>query len=705
MPGFLRRLTVAVAGLTFLNFQVAAVEARPGPNQVELVFEGNTAKSETTLRQAAAVQLADFEHNGQRRADVDDAAFQMESAYRKDGYAFAKVDYEISQTAGVAAVAFKIEEGPQVLVDKITITGNQAVDSAVIESLLRGDHLTIFGETGFPFVKSDIESAIESVRDLYLGLGFLDVGVQGPQYTFRHDRTRVDIAGRIDEGPRYRVRRVAFSGNIPADAEPALDGLTREVVEQPYTRRLDLVVQARAGEILGNLGYPEAAIDVHYRLPAGPGPVELDVEIEKGPLVTIQDVRIQGVEQTQEEFIRKRLKLKPGDRFNLALQRESSSELFKSGVFSKCDIGLEKTEDPGQRVLVVKVEEAQSQEVYLEPGWGSYEQLMMKVGYRHKNLFGSALSWNTGVSGSSKAQGVSSTLTDPWFFDTDLRGDLTTFADHREEPAFTRRDYGGSFFLTKELNPAFSLTGGYTLRNTRLSDLGVSVQEENFQQNYDFSSIKLQIAYDTRNDLFFPTTGQKAFTAVEQAESWLGGDVNFTRLTLGSRVFFRIADATVLCLRYDTGLIIPGRDDLTVPPAERFFNGGENTVRSFKEFKLGPRDSSGKPTGGNGYNVLGAELRHRLIGNFTGSIFVDMGNVSPNRTRSAEGESAYRSRGQVISDTLSDFLRGFRPAVGCGLQYQLPIGPVRVDVGFNPDRERSRDEDLYVVHVSIGMAF
>lgn len=213
-------------------------------------------------------------------------------------------------------------------------------------------------------------------------------------------------------------------------------------------------------------------------------------------------------------------------------------------------------------MLVVKVEEAQSQEVYLEPGWGSYEQLVMKVGYRHKNLFGSALSWNTGVSGSSKAQGVSSTLMGPWFFDTDLRGDLTTFADHREEPAFTRRDYGGSFFLTKALNPAFSLTGGYTLRNTRLSDLGVSVQEENFQQNDDFSSIKLQIAYDTRNDLFFPTTGQKVFSAAEQAESWLGGDVNFTRSTLGSRVFFRIADAAVLCLRYDTGLIIPGRDDL-----------------------------------------------------------------------------------------------------------------------------------------------
>ena len=437
---------MALAGLAVLNLQTLALSARPDSGRVQLVFQGNLAKSEATLRQAAEDQLADFEHKGQRGADLDDAAFQMESAYRKDGYAFARVNYEISQTGGLTTVVFKIEEGPRVLVDSITITGNQAVDRSAIESPLRGDHLTIFGETGFPFVRPDIESAVETVRGFYLGLGFLDVVVEVPQCTFHHDRTRVDIAIRIDEGTRYQVRRVTFSGDVPADAKRELDGLTHEVVEQYYTRRLDLVIKARAGEIFGNLGYPEAAINVHHQLPAGPGAVDLDVDIAKGPLVTIQDIRIQGVEQTREAFIRKRLKLKPGDRYNLALERESSSELFKSGVFSKCDIELEKTGDPGQRVLVVKAEEALSQEVYVEPGWGSYEQLMMKVGYRHRNLFGSAFSWNTGVSGSRKAQGVSSTLSDPWFLDTDLRADLTGFADHREEPAFTRRDYGGSFF-------------------------------------------------------------------------------------------------------------------------------------------------------------------------------------------------------------------------------------------------------------------
>jgi outer membrane protein assembly complex protein YaeT len=701
----MRRLVFALTGLAVLFLQTALLSARPDSAGVQMVFQGNVATSEATLREAAEEQLADFELKGLRRADLDDAAFQMESVYRRDGYAFAKVDYETVPTDALTTVSFKIDEGPRVLVDRITISGHQAVDRPAIEKFLRGDRLSVFGETGYPFVRSEVESAVESIRGFYLALGYLDVGIQAPDYTFHHDRARVGIDIRIDEGIRYWVRRMTFTGDLPVEVIPALEDLQRELIKQPYTQRLDLTLQGRAKEIFGNWGYSEAAIEVSGRVAEASGSVDLEAKADSGPLVTIQSIRIQGLERAREEFVLRRLKLMPGDRFSLALQRESSSELFKSGVFSRCDIELEQTAEPGQRVLVVKVEEAPSQEVYLQPGWGSYEQLMVKLGYRHTNLLGTALAWNTGVSGSDKAQGVSSTLTDPWFLDTDLRADLTGFADHREEPAFTRRDYGGSFFLTKDLNPALALSGGYTLRNTGLSNLSATLREEDFDQNYDFTSIKLQVTYDTRNDLFFPTTGQRAFTAVEQADTWMGGDLNFTRLTLGARAYFRMAEATVLGLRYDTGLIIPGRENLTLPPAERFFNGGENTVRSFKESELGPTDGSGKPTGGYGVNVLSVELRQRLIGDFTGSLFFDLGNVSPNRTRFAEGESDYRNRDQIISDTFADFFRGFRPAVGCGLQYQLPVGPVRLDVGFNPDREKSRNEDLYVVHFSIGMAF
>jgi outer membrane protein assembly complex protein YaeT len=683
--------------------QAETREARPAPAE-DVTFVGNRSKSDAALRQAARPELSRYADQGRRPADIDDAAFRMEQAYRRDGYAFARVGYDLP-AAGGGAVVFRVHEGPRVYVDRVAVTGNDAIDTPTILTLLRGEHAGLLHGGRTPFVRAEIEAAVSDLRDLYLERGYRDAEVADPTFTFRDGDSLVDVALAVREGEAYRVRRLTIAGDPPADARERLSRLERDVIGRPYTPRVDLVIRSEAAEILGTLGYPDATVTVDSATPEGPGPVDLDATIASGPLVTIGAVRVDGAGRTREEFILKRMKLQPGERYDLTLQNESYAELFKTGIFRRLDIALEPTGDPGRRDLVVRVDEADTREVYLEPGYGSYEGPRARAGYRQKNLFGSAIGWSSELTGSIKYQSATSTLSEPFFLDTDLQADLTAFALRREEPAFTRRDHGGSFFVTRRISRSLILTSGYTLRSTDLSDLGAGVSAEDFQQNYDLSSIRVQATSDTRNDLLYPAEGQRTFAAVEQAESWLGGDVNFTRITLGTRVFFPLPAAVVLGLRYDTGFSIPGRGDTTLPPPERFSNGGENTVRSFKEDRLGPRDTSGKPSGGLGYNVLSAELRRAIYENLTGSLFADLGNVSPNRTRQEEGEGSYRSRQQLIADTLGDFFRNFRPAVGFGVQYQLPVGPVRMDVGFNPDRNAKRDEDLYVIHFSLGMAF
>jgi outer membrane protein assembly factor BamA len=259
------------------------------------------------------------------------------------------------------------------------------------------------------------------------------------------------------------------------------------------------------------------------------------------------------------------------------------------------------------------------------------------------------------------------------------------------------------FSLTRNLTDNVLSTAEYMLRSTDITD--VDDFNELSEGNYNYASVKGQLTYDTRNDLFFPTSGQRLFGSAEQADEFLGSGINLTRLTGGLRLFFSLARGTVLGARYTTGLIIPGRDEVTLPLSERFFNGGENTVRSFKESELGPKDPSGNPVGGYGFNVLNLELRQRLIGNLIGTVFLDYGNISPNRSRSERDLQPYESRSDVISDTFDDFFKDFRPGVGFGLQYLLPVGPARLDFAFNPDRRSQDDEDSFVMHFSIGMAF
>jgi len=688
---------------TILFAEIESETASLGSHAI--IFKGNKAISDSELRRTAARELEAFEREGQKISDIDDAAFQMEIAYRKTGHAFARVEYEIKQEGGKKEVTFSIFEGPRVIIRKITFSGNHGIKKDSLLPFFEINRTGFFREGELFFVRSDVELAVDDIRSYYVTKGYLDAAVEKPELKFSEDQNQVDIAITIQEGVQYRIHRIDLHGDVLSEVKDELDRLRWEMIGQPYFNRQKLILQTRILESYGNHGYPLTVIDIDQQLTTESGQVVLEVSIESGPLVTIAEIEIRGNERTRTNFIRKRIRLKPGDKYNLALQKESFRNLYKTGIFAKVNFELEEIKVPGERLLVVIVEESPSKELFFEPGWGSYELLRLRVGFREKNLFGTGLIFGSEATGSLKAQSVLGGLSDLFFLNTDLRADLTAFYNRRLEPSFTREDIGLAFFLTKDLTDNLIGTTGYTIRKTDISNVDVEEEEEGQDKNYDFASVKIQTTYDTRDDLFFPTTGQRAFLSAEQVDKVLGSEVNFTRLTGGVRLFFPLTQSTILGFRYTTGLIIPTRDQVTVPLAERFFNGGENTVRSFKESELGPKDSAGDPVGGNGFNVFNIELRQRIIGNLTGSVFFDYGNVSPNRSRQEEGKPPYERRSDVISDTINDFYTDFRPAVGFGFQYLLPVGPARIDFAFNPDRDRKRDEDSFVFHFSVGMAF
>jgi outer membrane protein assembly complex protein YaeT len=422
--------------------------------------------------------------------------------------------------------------------------------------------------------------------------------------------------------------------------------------------------------------------------------------------MTISDIQVRGNIKTKPDFIRRRVNFKPGDRYSLTGKRDSFRALYRTGLFSKVNLVLEDQGRPGERSLVVSVVEGPSREFYIEPGWGSYELLRLKFGWREKNPLGGGR--NVGIESivSVKSRQVVVNMVDPWFLNTEITADVPLYYSYREEPSFTREDVGVSPSFSRQLSDHVTATAAYTLRNTDISDVDAAAALEDVDtETYNFASIKLQGTYDDRDDPFYPARGRRLSFSIEHADDALGGDITFTRMTAGMRYFYSVNRDTVLGLRYATGFIYPGPGETTVPISERFFNGGENSVRSFKQSELGPKDLSGDPVGGLAYNTINIELRRRLIGDLSGSLFFDLGNVAPNRSISESDGAPPENRSDAVSDTLHDFFNDFRPGIGFGLQYKLPIGPVRCDLAFNPDADDDRDEDDYVFHFSVGMAF
>jgi len=669
-------------------------------------FTGNRHMSDAALRRAAAAELEAFVRNKGREADLVDAVFQMTIHYRQDGYAFARVTYAQNRRDDLMLVVFTVEEGPRVLVESVRFLGDLTVPQADLEALFRPAQSILSLSDVFPYVQSDIEAGAARVRDYYLARGYQDVQVASPRLTYSQDRSRVAVAIPISEGRRYRLTDLRFTGDLPESVDADLRSLRESLLGQAYNRSLRLVVQSRLEEIYGDRGYADMAVAMdEKRLPAPQG-IRLAAAITSGPLVTVDRIAVRGAQKTDPDFIRRRIKFEPGDRYSLTKERASFRALYRTGLFSKVDLFLEATGKSGRRILVAAVTEGPTREFYVEPGWGSYELARLKLGWRQKNPFGEGRTVGLEGSVSTKSRQVVASLTDPWFLNTEITADVPLYYSYREEPSFTREDIGFSPSLSSQLSTHVSASLAYTLRNTDISDVDPLVSLEDFgEDNYNFGSIKFQTTYDDRDDPFYPSRGRRLTFSIEHADSALGGDITFTRLTAGMRYFYAFNPDTVLGLRYATGFIYPGSGETTVPISERFFNGGENSVRSFKESELGPKDLSGDPVGGLAFNTINVELRRRLIGDLSGTLFFDLGNVAPNRSVSEGRRRPPEDRSDAVSDTLDDFFNDFRPGIGGGLQYKLPIGPVRCDLAWNPDADKDRGEDSWVFHFSVGMAF
>lgn len=688
---------LAVAGF---GLALAATAGRAAG--VEIRIEGNRSLSTAELRREAARELERLQPPNPRPSDLDDAAFQMERRYRQEGFAFVEIDFAVEEGGG--CVVFRIREGPRVCVGSISFHGYEAIPRERLLELAEAELPGIGRRGEAPYVRTAIEAIAEALRAEYLESGFHDAVVEALPVRFSEDRSLADLAFRIREGPRWIVDALELTGDLPPEAAGDFAALKRETEGKPLTPRTRALVAARLAAICAESGHPDATAHVaEFRV--APGRMRLEAALQPGPRVTIARVEIRGIERTREGTVRRRVALREGDLYRRSLEEETLHELYRLGIFRSVRIGFAESGEAGRRVLLVTVEESEGREVFVEPGWGSYERLRLSAGVRDKNLFGTARPAALEASASLKAQRLGASLADPRFLDSLWRADLTLAGGRREEPSFTRNEAEIGVSFSYPLAPGLTATAGSALRRTRLSDLSDPEAEPEGRGSYDTSSLRVQLAWDTRDDWFFPSRGQASFAAVEHSDTVFGSEVTFTRLTAGCRLFLPLASETVLALRVRSGFLLPGPKEEGLPAAERFFNGGENSVRSFRESELGPRGASGEPAGGYAATTLSTEVRRRLVGKLSGSLFADLGNVAPNRSRAEEGRAPYRSRREVVRDTARDFLGGFRPALGAGFQLLLPVGPVRLDLAFNPDRDPRRDEDRAAVHLSVGMAF
>lgn len=660
-------------------------------------FRGESAFKEKDLRSELKEQITTIDTYGLTAARGDDAAFFLELFYRKHGYAKVSVRYTIESGD---RLVLDINEGPIVTLGLVNFVGNQHQSAEVLFDYAVGPTRERYSklQSKLPFVAADVEEGADLVHRLYISNGYLDAKVEKPIYHYADDGSRVDATIPITEGRQYSFGQISFSGQTIYGSE-ALQGQMLDLVEQPYTdgrvsdipRRLQTYYRAR--------GYYEAKVDATGNPEAATnGKVPVFVSITPGPLYHFDGVTVKGLEKLRPSYVERRFSKFTGRTYSPDLVDEKFRELMKSGLFTVLQIKPTPIGGDALR-LDVSAEEAKSKEVGLALGYGSYTGAIVGVSYRDRDLFGFGRPISTLAEWSERGYKWEILWEDPYFFDSDFGFKAKLGALTFDFDGYAKFETGLRLDLTRKITKQYEVGLVFSARHVDVTSADIN-RALLGDTSYFVSSIGITQTLDLRDSKVNPSRGLVFDSTFDFATSEIGSSVDFVRSTVRLTYFIPIGPEpapgrpdkrTLLALGARAGIIHPLNGNGTVaeiPIDERFFNGGSTTVRSFGERDLGPHDH-GHSIGGEFFSVFNVEYTFPVYGELLGAVFFDAGNLLPDST-----------------DPFDRVTAGFdnmRYAIGVGLRYKLPIGPVRIDYGYNPDRHAG--EDMGAFSFSFGFAF
>ena len=657
----------------------------PAPVPVTLVIEGNRDIGTAALRGRVEDYLLDLSRDPSRESAVYDAAQEAEDLCRAAGHPIAKVSYvytapvEDGPRPERVAVKLVVDEGPAVTVD-LQLRGNEAFATGELLALWARERSGTFGLGGVLFVEAQLLAFAEQLREFYRGRGHLDAVVTGPhiELDLRAGRAVAEIT--IEEGVVHTIAEVEVAAALRAALG---DELPPAPVGKPYASNDAFAFRDAVRAALRKRGHATPQVELNAEpLAEQPSRWRLLLNGEPGPVSKIASVDIRGNDKTIDAVIRDQLALAPGDTYDGAEIDAALQRLYRTGLFRRVEIEERPLpESPGSLALGIRVDEADSRALEFSSGYGSYEQLRGGLRLEDRNLFGTGRGIALDNRVSLKGYSTALTVTDQDFLFSGSTLTVSSGFYRREEPSFVDEAISTTVAVTKPLVGQLTSRVGYTYRDR--VDAESSAQPVGQLVDFVEGKVFFELRNDQRDDRLFPRSGHAEFLAFERIAPAFGADVDLDRLMLRASVHIGLIDPLHLVLRSEQSLLWPHEGSARVPLQERWFNGGEASVRSFREAQLGPVDADGIAIGGEFRNLFGVELRVPLWRTFEAGVFADAGNV-----------------GVAVQDfSFADM----RYAVGVGLRLLLPIGPVRLDAAFNPD-QRPGDEE-WVLHFSVGYPF
>ena len=641
-----------------------------------------------------------FEEQSVDRDLLMEGVRNMREYFQGRGYFDVQVEFRVrTSNPGEELVEYAIERGERHKLAAVLVEGNRYFSSDTIRERM------YVRPASFPQLRHGryseelLRRDLAAVTALYASNGFRDARVSSKlEHPFRGKGDQMAVRVLVEEGSQWRVGKMELSGPSAEHLE-TVRGLIYQSEGQPFSESNVSIDRDNILDYYFNQGYPGAAFEWSFEAAAEPQRVNLRYLIQEGPRRYVRGVLVSGLERTNPKLVDERVSLKPGDALSRTEVLETQRRLYNLGIFAKVDAALENPEgEERDKYVLLNLDE--SSRYYVTGGVGAeiakiggcrdcLEAPAGETGFSprvyfdvtRRNAFGTGhvISLKTRASTLQK-RGILSYEAPQFRGSPDFSLLFSgMYEDSRDVRTFSARRQEGSAQLGQKLSRASQALYRFTYRRVNVDPNTLLISPlliPLFSQPVRLGILAGNLIQDRRDD---PTNSRRGIyntLDVGWASKAFGSQSDFTRLVGHNATYhsWGLGNRFVLARSATFGWLHRVNPEKPIPLPERFFSGGAASHRGFPENQAGPRDLlTGFPLGGRALVLNQLELRFPLLGeNLSGVLFEDAGNVYSELRKLSP---------RVRQDGVTDFDYMVH-AVGFGVRYRTPVGPVRLDVAY-----------------------
>jgi outer membrane protein insertion porin family len=657
------------------------VEVTPKFRVLDVRFEGNQRVKDSRLEKEAKIRPNQALDERQVKEDAE----KLREYYQKAGYNQVSVNYTIDKDriGGFGTVIFNIREGAKVKIGEIKFEGNDSIGARRLRRVVETKKWWLFSWlTGSGRFKDELfEDDLDKLRDFYREQGFLDVEIPQEQVMFNYPSPeKLQLVIRVNEGRRYRVGEVSFTGNKLFESS-----LLRRVVRQRsgvvfVPSLLDKDVE-RLDDFYGKDGYLDTRVRLNRKPNVTTGNIDVEYVIQESEKFNVESIVIEGNTKTKSTVILRELVLGPGDVFSTVLMKISQLRLENTRFFESVNMTPQETNIPGRRNMRIAVREGRTGNLTFGAGFSSLERatLFAEVSQSNFDIFnrrsffqGDGQKFRLRMQLGSLSSEVVLSFEEPWLFQRQLGLGFSIFRTSSEYNSsfYTQIETGFEVYLRKHLFELWNGRLSYTFQVVGINDVSPSASPvlQSLAGNNALSQIGFTMERDTRDKIINTTSGNRVEINTRFAGGPLGGDRinNFYSLEFRGSQFFPVFETQtqVLSLIARGGVVQNFGDAEDVPFYNKWYLGGPTTLRGFEFRDVSPRDQFDEPIGGKTYGFFSAEYSLDIVSPIRFAIFYDAGFVN---------NGAYDFNPATYNDNFGFGLRLFVAGAPLSLDFGIPI--------------------------------